>query len=51
MRKLIVFFLIVFTAASFAADYERSNWRTQIYLQGEPAYLVFEDKDPELLGM
>lgn len=49
MRKLIVFFLIIFTAASFAADYERSNWRTQIYLQGEPAYLVFEDKDPELL--
>lgn len=49
MRRLIVFILLIFTAASFAADFERSNWRTQLYLQGEPAFLVFEDKDPELL--
>ena len=33
-----------------AADFERSNWRTQLYLQGEPAFLVFEDEDPELLN-
>lgn len=50
MRRLIVFLLLIYSAASFAADFERSNWRTQFYLQGEPAFLVFEDKDPELLN-
>lgn len=48
-RLLLVSFLLTFSATSFAADFERSNWRTQLYLQGEPAYLKFEDKDPELL--
>ncbi|MBO7414139.1 MAG: hypothetical protein J6U20_10860 [Fibrobacter sp.] len=50
MRRLIVFLLLIYSAASFAADFERSNWRQQFYLQGEPAFLVFEDKDPELLN-
>ena len=50
MRRLIVFLLLIYSAASFAADFERSNWRQQFYLQAEPAFLVFEDKDPELLN-
>lgn len=49
MRRLFVFIVLCATVASFAADYERSNWRTQLFLQGEPAFLVFEDKNPELL--
>lgn len=32
-----------------AADFERSNWRMQLYLQAEPAILVFEDSDPQFL--
>ena len=32
-----------------AADFERSNWRMQLYLQTEPAILVFEDSDPQFL--
>ena len=48
MRKLFAI-LTLLAAASYAADFERSNWRTQLYLQGEPAFLVFEDKNPELL--
>lgn len=34
---------------AFAADYERSNWRMQLYLQAEPAILNFEDSDPQFL--
>ena len=32
-----------------AADFERSNWRMQLYVQGEFAFLNFQDKNPELL--
>lgn len=28
--------------ALYAADFERSNWHTQLYLQGEPAFLNFQ---------
>ena len=41
MRKLIAI-LTFFAAASYAADFERSNWRTQLYLQAEPAFLNFK---------
>ncbi|WP_173379519.1 tol-pal system YbgF family protein [Fibrobacter succinogenes] len=37
------------TASVYAADFERSNWRTQIYLQAEPAFVHFEAKNPQLL--
>ena len=37
-------------AASQAADFERINWRSQLYLQGEPAFLSFKaDKKKTLL--
>ena len=49
MRKIFFVFLLLATALH-AADFERSNWHTQIYLQGEPAFLKFEDKNPELLN-
>lgn len=48
MRKFITSILILAVAA-LAADYERSNWRMQLYLQAEPAILTFEDSDPALL--
>lgn len=48
MRK--IFAILSFIAvASQAADFERSNWRTQLYLQGEPAFLNFKG-DNELLN-
>jgi hypothetical protein len=50
MRKLLLA-LTLLAAASQAADFERINWRTQLYLQGEPAYLKFKaDKDKTLLN-
>ncbi|MCQ2063447.1 MAG: hypothetical protein MJY99_08960 [Fibrobacter sp.] len=48
MRKLFISFLLL-TVAAQAADFERSNWRSQFYIQAEPAFLKFEDKNPELL--
>lgn len=48
MRKFIISILI-FAVAALAADYERSNWRMQLYLQAEPAILSFEDSDPQYL--
>lgn len=48
MRRILFTFLIFAVAAS-AADFERSNWRMQLYLQGEPAFLKFEDSDPQFL--
>jgi hypothetical protein len=48
MRKLLISFLLL-TAAVYAADFERSNWRSQIYLQAEPAFIQFESKEPQLL--
>ena len=47
MRKLLVTLSFV-AAAAYAADFERSNWRTQLYLQGEPAFLNFEGKNKYL---
>lgn len=41
MRKLVSL-LSVLTVASFAADFERSNWRAQMYVQAEPAFLNFK---------
>lgn len=41
MRKLFTI-LTLLTAASYAADFERSNWRSQLYLQAEPAFLTFK---------
>lgn len=49
MRKLLLV-LTLLAAAAQAADFERINWRTQLYLQGEPAYLTFKaDKKKTLL--
>ena len=48
MRKLLISFLLL-SAAVYAADFERSNWRAQIYLQAEPAFIQFESKNPQLL--
>ena len=49
MRKLLAI-LSLLTAYTYAADFERSNWRTQLYLQGEPAFLNFKaDKSNTLL--
>lgn len=48
MRR-ILFTLLLLTVAASAADFERSNWRMQLYLQAEPAILVFEDSDPQFL--
>ena len=49
MRKLLLA-LTLFAAATQAADFERINWRTQLYLQGEPAFVKFKaDKKKTLL--
>ena len=48
MRKLLITFLLL-TAAVYAADFERSNWRAQMYLQAEPAFVHFESEKPQLL--
>ena len=48
MRKLLITFLLL-TAAAYAADFERSNWRAQMYLQAEPAFVHFESDKPQLL--
>ena len=48
MRRLIISFLLL-SVVAMAADFERSNWRMQLYLQAEPAVLVFEDSDPQFL--
>ena len=49
MRKLLLA-LTLLAAASQAADFERINWRHQLYLQGEPAFLNFKaDKKKTLL--
>lgn len=51
MRKIVTKILpfLLLTASVYAADFERSNWRTQIYLQAEPAFVHFEAKNPQLL--
>lgn len=50
MRKLLLA-LTFFAAATQAADFERINWRTQLYLQGEPAFMNFKvDKRKTLLN-
>ncbi|WP_298770455.1 hypothetical protein [uncultured Fibrobacter sp.] len=41
MRKLFALLSLI-VATAYAADFERSNWRSQIYLQAEPAFLNFE---------
>ncbi len=48
MRKVLLISLL-FAVAAMAADFERSNWRMQLYVQGEFAFLNFQDKNPELL--
>ena len=48
MRK-VLFLSLIFAVATMAADFERSNWRMQLYVQGEVAFLKFQDSDPELL--
>lgn len=48
MRRLLITFLL-FSATVYAADFERSNWRSQLYLQAEPAFINFEAKTPQLL--
>ena len=51
MRKIVTKILpfLLLTASVYAADFERSNWRTQIYLQADPAFVHFEAKNPQLL--
>jgi len=41
MRKLLAIMTFM-AAASYAADFERSNWHTQLYVQAEPAFLNFK---------
>lgn len=41
MRRILLT-LSALATALYAADFERSNWRTQLYLQGEPAFLNFQ---------
>ncbi|WP_141398384.1 hypothetical protein [Fibrobacter sp. UWT3] len=48
MRKLLISFMLL-TVAVYAADFERSNWRAQMYLQAEPAFIHFESEEPQLL--
>ncbi len=48
MRKLLISFMLL-TATVYAADFERSNWRAQMYLQAEPAFIHFESEEPQLL--
>lgn len=48
MRKVLLISLL-FAVAAMAADFERSNWRMQLYAQGEFAYLQFKDSNPELI--
>lgn len=48
MRK-VLFFLLLLGTLVCAADFERSNWHTQLYIQGEFAFLNIKDDDPELL--
>ena len=49
MRRLLIL-LTFFAAASYAADFERIHWRSQLYLQAEPAFLNFKtDEDNTLL--
>ncbi|MCQ2122826.1 MAG: hypothetical protein MJZ25_01440 [Fibrobacter sp.] len=47
-RLLLTLSLLAAAATTQAADYERSNWRQQLYLQAEPAFLNFKG-DNELL--
>lgn len=51
MRRIVTSFLpfLLLTATVNAADFERSNWRSQIYLQAEPAFVNFEAEKPQLL--
>lgn len=51
MRKIVTKILpfLLLSASVYAADFERSNWRTQIYLQAEPAFVHFEASNPQLL--
>lgn len=44
MRKIFAILSFI-AAASQAADFERSNWRTQLYVQGEPAFLNFKGEN------
>ncbi|MCQ2109296.1 MAG: hypothetical protein MJZ05_11110 [Fibrobacter sp.] len=41
-RLLLTLSLLAAAATTQAADYERSNWRQQLYLQAEPAFLNFK---------
>ncbi len=47
MRRIFLT-LSALATALYAADFERSNWHTQLYLQGEPAFLNFQG-DNDLL--
>ncbi|MCQ2097671.1 MAG: hypothetical protein MJY87_06990 [Fibrobacter sp.] len=47
MRRLLLTLSLLATAI-YAADFERSNWRTQLYVQAEPAFLNFKG-DNDLL--
>ena len=51
MRKIVTKILpfLLLSASVYAADFERSNWRTQIYLQAVPAFVHFEASNPQLL--
>ena len=41
MRRLLTILTFI-AAVSYAADFERIHWRSQIYLQAEPAFLNFK---------
>ncbi len=51
MRRLfITLSLLAAAVTTYAADYERSNWRHQLYLQAEPAFLNFKGDNDLLDG-
>lgn len=44
MRRLLLTLTLLATAI-YAADFERTSWRTQLYLQAEPAFLNFKGEN------
>ena len=50
MQRIAFILLLAIAIATPAADFERSNWRTQLYLQAEPYSLVTFSGEGELLN-
>lgn len=50
MQRIAFILFLAFAIATQAADFERSNWRTQLYFQAEPYSLVTFSGDGPLLN-